>query len=64
MPSQSSQQARLDQTTSVPTPAQSAAYTYDMLVCLEKLAADHKQAKLARLIQVAATEARDQAGAP
>ena len=45
-----------------PNAAQSADYTYDMLVCLEQLAAHHKQAKLARLIQAAAWEARSQAG--
>ena len=37
---------------------QSASYTYDMLVCLQKLAAHHKQAKLARLIEAAAAEAQ------
>ena len=41
-----------------PTPAQSAGYTHDMLVSLGRIAAFHKQAKLALLIGVAAEEAR------
>jgi hypothetical protein len=43
---------------SAPTPAQSAGYTYDMLVALRKIATFHKQAKLALFIEAAAEEAR------
>jgi hypothetical protein len=41
-----------------PTPRESALYTYDMLVSLEKLAVGQKQAHLAALLQRAAAEAR------
>jgi len=41
-----------------PTPAQSAHYTYEMLVSLRKLAAVHKQVQLAHLIEDAAAEAQ------
>jgi hypothetical protein len=52
-------QPRYDQTPQKgPTPAESADYTYDMLISLRKLAVFHKQAKLARHIETAAMEAR------
>jgi hypothetical protein len=41
----------------VPTPSDSALYTYDMLVSLKKLAAIHRQMELATLIEAAALEA-------
>jgi hypothetical protein len=60
MPRSSHQsQSRSDQGIQrVATAAQSAGYTYDMLVSLRKLAADHKQTKLVHLIEAAAAEAR------
>jgi hypothetical protein len=39
------------------TPAQSAVYTYDMLISLKKIAALHKESELMRLIDAAAAEA-------
>jgi hypothetical protein len=40
------------------TAAESADYVYDLLISLKKLAADRKQARLARLIEAAAMEAQ------
>ena len=45
-----------------PTPAQSALYTYDMLVSLKKLAAIHRQMELAQAIEAAALEAESLMG--
>ena len=42
----------------LPTQAQSAGYTYDMLLSLGRIAALHQQAKLALLLEIAADEAR------
>jgi hypothetical protein len=58
--SSSQQQPRPD--LNVPTAAQSAGYSYDMLVSLGKFATQHNQTKLARLIEAAAAEARVNAG--
>jgi hypothetical protein len=46
-----------DSTPGTLTPAQSAVYTYDMLISLKKIAALHKEAELMRLIDAAAAEA-------
>jgi hypothetical protein len=62
MPIQSSQQTHFKHATGVPTPAQSADYTYDMLISLGKFATQHNQTQLARLIEAAAVEARANAG--
>ena len=40
-----------------PTLAESANYTYDMLISLKKIAALQKEAELVRLIEAAAAEA-------
>ena len=61
MPSSSftQQNARFDRSPQkMPTAAESAAYSYDLLMSLGKLAALHKQSELARLIDAAAEEAR------
>jgi hypothetical protein len=42
-------------------PAQAAAYTYDMLVSLKKIAQENKQAVLAQLLHLAAVEAKHHA---
>ena len=39
------------------TPAQSAVYTYDILISLKKIAALHQESELMRLIDAAAAEA-------
>jgi hypothetical protein len=39
------------------TPAQSAVYTYDMLISLKKIAALHQESELISLINAAAAEA-------
>ena len=41
----------------VPTPSQSALYTYDMLVSLKKLAGIHRQMELEEAIEAAAAKA-------
>lgn len=40
-----------------PSAAESASYTYDMLISLKKIAALQKEAELLRLIEAAAAEA-------
>ncbi|HEY4264092.1 MAG TPA: hypothetical protein VGM72_02140 [Micropepsaceae bacterium] len=59
MPSTPHPQSRIDESSPKnPTPAESADYTYDLLISLKKLAVDHNQTRLARLIEAAAMEAQ------
>jgi hypothetical protein len=46
-----------DPSARAPSPAESANYTYDMLISLKKIAALQKEAELVRLIEAAAAEA-------
>ena len=39
-------------------PSECALYTYDMLISLKKIAANHRQTELERLIEAAADEAK------
>ena len=43
------------------TPAEGAAYIYEMLVCLKKIAMQNNQLLLAHMLDLATTEARAQA---
>jgi len=43
------------------TPAQGAAYIYEMLVCLRKIAVQNDQVLLAHMLDLAAAEAKVQA---
>jgi len=53
------QKSRLRQAPSkMPTAAESATYSYDMLVSLMELAEFHEQAELVLLLKAAAAEAR------
>ncbi len=45
------------------SPHDTALYTYDMLISLKRLAELNKQARLAALIEIAATEAQTVTGA-